>query len=1072
MSNRSELALAGDEYVPRVEVVASARLGSWGVAMTKVNVTLLGRFEVAIDGEVVPASNWGRRHPAALVKVLAMATGHALHREQVIDVVWPDDRVDQATPKLHKAAHYARRATGRADAVVLRDEMVLLFPGADVTVDVDGFEHLARAALATGDADQAERALLHWGGELLPADRYDEWAEGPRERLRLRHLELLRVAGRWNDVIELDPADEPAHLALMRRFAEAGDRHAALRQFERLDRALRRELGVVPSAEATELRDRLVAAGPSPTMSPPLVGRERELAAVDDLLSNVAGGRGGTLLVTGPPGIGKSTLLAHARRAATGRGWRVGHGSASALEAPWPYAPVIEALADMCRRHPSLLDGLADTYRAEIDRVLAGDQSAWSGESGHQRLFVACAELVHLAAGARGLLLTIDDLHDGDDATLRLLHYLARSTVDERVALVGSYRDTPRSTALQDARESLLARHAATEVELRPLQRDAIATLIASRIEQPDADVVERISVLSGGLPFAVEELARRAAGDHDWVRFVDVHTIGGIPPETRDVLQRVAVVGLQFDTDQFVALSGLDEPDAYGHLDASVTAGVIEAAEAGYQFRHGLVRDALLRDVPPHRRRLIHRDAADRLAALGASPARVGHHLIEAGDAGRAAGHLLRAAESAAAVGAYRDALDMLEPIRAHVGVKDRQRLLAVRADLLLAVGDPTAVGAYRDALDGASRDARTHLRARLARAAIMAGDIITATAALDGVDIGGDAHDPEVLLAQAHIAFFTGDLDAAWAITEEAQRRILGGERSWQVLDLVSLQGLLAHNRGQWFDRIRTELRRTRDTPEIANAVFDGYLCTAEYVLYGSTPYREIIELAGRMRVTAGRSGALRAAAFATALIGESALLAGDLDLAERELVDAVALHHDLDSAVGEAHSLQRLAEVHLARGDTGAARALLHRALPLARWSILARHLLQRIHGTLISAASDPMTARAEVDRAEAALGVDDWCQFCSIMLAVPAAIACARSGDLDHAHHHLRIAERSATLWEATAWQGWFAEAAGHVALAEGDLLNAGQRFAEAASHFERADQPRDAGRCRELAAEAS
>ena len=89
-----------------------------------------------------------------------------------------------------------------------------------------------------------------------------------------------------------------------------------------------------------------------------------------------------------------------------------------------------------------------------------------------------------------------------------------------------------------------------------------------------------------------------------------------------------------------------------------------------------------------------------------------------------------------------------------------------------------------------------------------------------------------------------------------------------------------------------------------------------------------------------------------------------------------------------------------------------------------------------------------ARAEVDRAEAALGVDDWCQFCSVMLSVPAAIACARSGDVDHARHHLDIAERSAKLWEAPAWKGWYAEAAGHIALAEGDDATARRQFVEA------------------------
>ena len=94
---------------------------------------------------------------------------------------------------------------------------------------------------------------------------------------------------------------------------------------------------------------------------------------------------------------------------------------------------------------------------------------------------------------------------------------------------------------------------------------------------------------------------------------------IGGIAPATREVLQRVAVVGSSFDTDEFVALSGLPEDEAFDHLDAALAALIVEPASAGYRFRHGLVRDALLDDLPPHRRRRIHRDAAeppDRAAA------------------------------------------------------------------------------------------------------------------------------------------------------------------------------------------------------------------------------------------------------------------------------------------------------------------------------------------------------------------------------------------------------------------------------------------------------------------------
>jgi tetratricopeptide (TPR) repeat protein len=318
--------------------------------------------------------------------------------------------------------------------------------------------------------------------------------------------------------------------------------------------------------------------------------------------------------------------------------------------------------------------------------------------------------------------------------------------------------------------------------------------------------------------------------------------------------------------------------------------------------------------------------------------------------------------------------------------------------------------------------------------------------------------------MLAQAQVAFFQGDYETCDAIAEEAQRRVLAGERNWQVLDLVSLQGLLAHRRGEWFDRLRLELRRTRDQPEIANSVFDGYLCAAEYMLYGPTPYAEVIDIARGLRSTAERSGALRAVAFSAALIGEAASLSGDLELAEAELREAADLHHDLGSQGGEAHCLQRLAEVKLAQGEPEEARRLLEQAVPLARWSMIALHLMQRIFGTMISAEADPLEARALVDRAESTMGMDDSCTFCCIMLSVPAAIACARVGDLAHAQVHIEIAAQSELLWDGTSWTGAVDEAKAHLAMAEKRDDDARELFVSAATHFERAGQPIDAARC--------
>jgi tetratricopeptide (TPR) repeat protein len=199
-----------------------------------------------------------------------------------------------------------------------------------------------------------------------------------------------------------------------------------------------------------------------------------------------------------------------------------------------------------------------------------------------------------------------------------------------------------------------------------------------------------------------------------------------------------------------------------------------------------------------------------------------------------------------------------------------------------------------------------------------------------------------------------------------------------------------------------------------------------------------------------------------------GEAALLAGDLDAARADLGEALALHLEMGADTGAAHTLQRLAEVELAAGDRSAAERLLRRALPLARWSPLARHLLQRIYGTLISAASDTRAALAVVDEAAGVLDEPFSCIFCQVMIAVPASIACAEGGRLDEARSWLAQADRSAAAWQGTAWQGAVAEARAHLARAEGDDATAGRLLVRAAELFTIAGQPLDAQRCLDAA----
>ena len=190
-----------------------------------VRISLLGGFEVRVDGVPVPPHAWSRRHAAALVKLLALSADRRLHREQVVDALWPGSPWDAAAPRLHKAAHYARRALGgEPGAVVLRNEVVALLPDTEVTVDVPELERAARQAFAAGTAEAAAAVLDTYDGTLLPDDVYEPWTEETRETVRVLHLDLLRQAGRWEDLLAEEPADEQAHLALARASADRGRR--------------------------------------------------------------------------------------------------------------------------------------------------------------------------------------------------------------------------------------------------------------------------------------------------------------------------------------------------------------------------------------------------------------------------------------------------------------------------------------------------------------------------------------------------------------------------------------------------------------------------------------------------------------------------------------------------------------------------------------------------------------------------------------------------------------------------------------------------------------------------------
>jgi DNA-binding SARP family transcriptional activator len=221
--------------------------------MRRVTIQVLGGFAVSVDGKPVPDAAWRPRRAAELVKLLALAAGHRLHRERVIEALWRDLSASAGAANLHKAAHYARRIAGDPEAIVLEKEHVALWPRASIRIDSERFVAAATRALREGDPAACSEAAALFTGELLPDDRYVEWTEAPRERLRLVHLEVLRRAGAWERILVEDPTDEAAHAALMNRYAGSGNRAAALAQFHQLSDALARELGIGPSPESLAL---------------------------------------------------------------------------------------------------------------------------------------------------------------------------------------------------------------------------------------------------------------------------------------------------------------------------------------------------------------------------------------------------------------------------------------------------------------------------------------------------------------------------------------------------------------------------------------------------------------------------------------------------------------------------------------------------------------------------------------------------------------------------------------------------------------------------------------------------
>jgi DNA-binding SARP family transcriptional activator/tetratricopeptide (TPR) repeat protein len=1039
----------------------------------EVRIEVLGRFRVVAGAREIAEGQWPARRARELVALLALADGHRLARDRVIEQLWPHLGADAGAANLRKAAHHARRALGAPEALVLRAGRVELFPGRAVSVDVAQFLRDAERALRDSNPDACARASAGCAGELLPDSPYEAWTQEPRRQVHARLCELLRRSGQWERLFEVEPTDEAACRELIRAAIDAGQRHAAIRLYERLRIAIVRELGMQPDAETRALYDRCTAgvrAG-----EPVFVGREVELAQAASLLSSVADGRTSALLVRGASGIGKSAFCREVAARARADGWRVISVAARSLREPYgPLGAVVEQLLVQGRR---ALEGLPPRGRSIIAELtpLAPPAPALEGALTRHQVVATVQRALTVTATEAPTMLCVEDAHLLDEATADALHQLVAGGAGPLLVAL-AYRAEWIRTSLPRGVVELAHGDRTLSVELGPLDEDAIRKLVSLAAPLPTPEeAVARIVELAEGSPFFALELARASgAGPADvlpgTVRQAVLRRLAGLDGAKIDALTALAIAGDELDLASVLALTGLAEDDAFALLDAALDAGILVVAGARYRFRHELVRHALTDELPTHRRLRLHRDAAQRLMTAGGAPELIAEHWLKGERPGEAVEWLLRAARRAVDVGAFADALAQIE--RLLVEVPEHQDALCLRAEVLDALGDSRAPDAYAAAAVAAGDPAAQELRARQALAQLKASNPDGALRTLEGVrprSTAGRLAEALTLSAAAAIGRYA-DAETAAAKAREAHELAVQLGDPGAILDATWARALAAHAKGELPARLREYLHATHELPELAARVFDGQLCVTERMLYGGLPNDEIIAFADGLAAEARRIGAARGNAFAVTLRGEAEILAGRLDEADRDFAEGARLHGRIGAVAGEALSLLGRAQVAIRRGRPEHARPLLADALLMARESEVGHHTLDRIYGAMVEAATDGGDGMEIVREAESAIqGPAETCPTCRIAFIVPATVAAARAADLERAQRYARDCERALEVIALPpAWHAAVDEAQGWLARADGRPADARQRFRRAAEGFRAWGQPLDAGRCAELA----
>lgn len=347
---------------------------------------------------------------------------------------------------------------------------------------------------------------------------------------------------------------------------------------------------------------------------PVLVGREKETQALEEALDAVESGRGSCTVITGEAGIGKSRLVSELVRTAAARDLTVVAGRAVPAATSSPYRPITEALVQLLRRSPP--DGAVKSsvwfphLAPLLPGVIAPEEVATGASSPVIRGEAVLQLLRAQSPGA--VVIAIEDLHWADPDTVALVEYLADNVADDPVMLALTLRLDPPTSAGDLVRRQR-GRRGIAHLALERLDRSGVAAMVAACAPDAGAHVLTRIEKTAEGIPLFVEELLASPGVPESIAETVRVR-LAELSGSERRILEAAAVMGRGFDWAILPAATGADAASVSEALTRAVEQALVTADGGSFQFRHALIREAVLSAMLPPR---LTETAAKVLAAV-----------------------------------------------------------------------------------------------------------------------------------------------------------------------------------------------------------------------------------------------------------------------------------------------------------------------------------------------------------------------------------------------------------------------------------------------------------------------